>query len=142
MLGLQGAAVMGDGEGQASFRSCPFKSAAGHLYQSLLQVAATMGGGGGVADTLSHPRDRKGNLIKDRYATAGMEEALQDYRVACAKATRAVRELLRKLATDLQVHSRFSTGASGLPCALSKFLICMHSSMCAHIPSCAHFGGL
>lgn len=76
----------------------------------------------GMAGVLTHPRDRNGSLIKDRYATVGMEEALQDYRVACAKATGAVRELLRKLATDLQVHSHFSTSALGFSmCTLRVF---------------------
>ncbi len=52
---------------------------------------------------LVHPRDRNGRLLSDRYATPGLEDALEDFRAACAAAAAETRSQLRELASRLRV---------------------------------------
>lgn len=52
---------------------------------------------------LLHPRDRNGKVLHDRYASPGLEDALEEFRATCAAAAVAVRERLRQLASQLQV---------------------------------------
>lgn len=52
---------------------------------------------------LLHPRDRNGRVMADRYASAALEDALEDFRAACAAAAAAMRACLRQLASQLQV---------------------------------------
>lgn len=54
---------------------------------------------------LVHPRDRNGRLLSDRYATPGLEDALEDFRAACAAAAAETRSQLRELASRLRVRS-------------------------------------
>ena len=57
---------------------------------------------------LLHPRDRNGRSLSERYATPALEDALDDFRSACAAATVAVRQRLRQLSEQLQARG-FST---------------------------------
>lgn len=95
---------------------------------------------------LLHPRDRNGRVLQDRYASPGLEDALEEFRAACAAAAVAVREQLRQLASQLQVglsancyqchsliHSMRScrhlhAGEGCVLAAAGKPLLVMHSS--------------
>jgi len=65
-----------------------------------------------VTGGMTRPRDRNGSLVKDRWATPGMEDALQEYRLACQEAGRAVHRLLRSLASRLEMEGASLVAAS------------------------------
>lgn len=65
-------------------------------------------------DDLIHPRDRFGKEVADRWSTARVEKALDDYRVATQKAATAVSDTLVNLADDLQEHISPLVGAATL----------------------------
>jgi len=66
------------------------------------------------ADDFIHPRDRFGKEVADRWTTARVELALDDYRVATQKAAVAVSDTLINLADDLQEHISSLVGAATL----------------------------
>ena len=65
-------------------------------------------------DDFIHPRDRFGKEVADRWTTARVELALDDYRVATQKAAVAVSDTLINLADDLQEHISSLVGAATL----------------------------
>jgi hypothetical protein len=66
---------------------------------------------------LTHPRDRNGAIVSDRYSTNALEAALEAYRGACARAAEEVRRQLRALSTRLLVRqpTAFSLSLVDLP---------------------------
>ncbi|KAK9829858.1 hypothetical protein WJX72_008283 [[Myrmecia] bisecta] len=61
---------------------------------------------------LIHPRDRNGKKLETFLSTEALEEALDNYRIACIDARKAVRDQLKQLAQDLKPRLAQLVGAS------------------------------
>ena len=57
-----------------------------------------------LEDAYIHPRDRFGKLLKTRYTTEKVQDALLDYVSTCDKACEDVAEALQRLSTTLDEH--------------------------------------
>jgi hypothetical protein len=55
---------------------------------------------------LTHPRDSKNKPSRDRFTSAELEKATEEYREACALARAATLNHLRALADTLQVWAQ------------------------------------
>lgn len=65
-------------------------------------------------EDMIHPRDRFGKEVADRWTTARVESALDEYRVATQHAAKAVADTLVNLSDDLQEHISALVGAATL----------------------------
>ena len=88
-----------------------------YLPAALAKEAKTTGirdadGSASAPVDLAHPVDRWGKEIADRWSTPRVEAATEAYRVASARAGRAVADALKTLADDLGAHVGDLVGAA------------------------------
>lgn len=78
---------------------------------------------------LTHPRDRNGAAVLDRFSTEALEAALEAYRGACTRAAEEVRHQLRLLSTRLLVRRSFPPPALSLT---ARTLLTVLPACCEH----------